>query len=69
MRTAQKELNDEETVTEDLQGLLFSLVGVEGLEVEEEEIKRILESIPIVERMKKIREEIKQRQELQIEER
>ena len=69
MRTAQKELNDKGTVTDELHAKLLSSLGAEGLEAEEEESKRILESIPIVERMTKIRNEIKQRQEQQIEER
>ena len=51
------------------QAILFSFLGVAGLEGLEEDIKRTLESIPIVERMTKIRNEIRRRQEQQLEER
>ena len=69
IRTAQRELTDQGTVTAELQALLISYLGITGLEREEVEVKRILESVPIVERMTEIRRLIKQRQEEQLEDR
>ena len=61
LRSAQKELQQIGAATEELQGALRSYLGSPGVEKELSEVIELLESIPIVQRMTQIREEVEQR--------
>jgi hypothetical protein len=59
----ERSLTRDGDVSEDLYGILFSFKDEPQFNEDQEEIKRILESVPIIRRMTKVRNEIAQRQD------
>jgi hypothetical protein len=62
LKSARRELKDNGTVSEDLQNIFKGLEGSMEPSHELDQVKKLLESIPVIERMNQIRREIKLRQ-------